>query len=64
MTSASLPSPADTAALLQPAFQDPVLMPSGVSARRLKALAEPGLVRNLDRAPALAALQPASYALA
>ena len=25
MTSASLPSPADTAALLQPAFQDPVL---------------------------------------
>ena len=32
-------------------------------ASALKALAEPGLVRNLDRAPALAALQPASYAL-
>ena len=53
MTSASLPSPADTAALLQPAFQDPVLDAQRSFRAALKALAE----------PALAALQPASYAL-
>ncbi|MHA6494604.1 phosphonate C-P lyase system protein PhnH [Pseudomonas borbori] len=54
---------ANSSQWLQPAFNDPVLDAQTSFRAALKALAEPGLVRTLDRALALDAMHPATYAL-
>ncbi|WXL24679.1 phosphonate C-P lyase system protein PhnH [Ectopseudomonas mendocina] len=56
-------NPANSSQWLQLAFNNPVLDAQASFRSALKALAEPGLVQPLDRAQALDALHPATYAL-